>query len=146
MALESWTFSEEVFFLFWACRNLELLTSTTQTFFACSTKLTGASIRKSIHRDVFISVNLSWMQTAHVSYLPLQGGVTALMAASQEGHELVSESLLKKRATVDMQTQVSCGSFVYFFWKLLPYSNNIKTRECLHTLVALHAHPSLFIG
>ena len=48
----------------------------------------------------------------HVSYLPLQVGVTALMAASQEGHELVSDSLLKKGATVDMQTQVSCGSFV----------------------------------
>ena len=47
------------------------------------------------------------MQTAHVSYLPLQDGVTALMAASQEGHELVSESLLKKGATVDLQTQVS---------------------------------------
>ena len=52
---------------------------------------------------------------AHVSYRPLQDGVTALMAASQEGHELVSESLLKKGATVDLQTQVSCRSFVYVF-------------------------------
>ena len=54
------------------------------------------------------------MQTAHVSYLPLQDGVTALMAASQEGHELVSESLLKKGATVDLQTQVSRDHLLTF--------------------------------
>ena len=43
---------------------------------------------------------------AAVPIVPLQGGWTAMMFASQEGQEHVVEALLKCRATVDIQNEV----------------------------------------
>ena len=102
-------FSDEVFlFLF-----LNMYKHETANIIVHGPDLVYLQHKLSIYTCIHVYISEFIMQTVHVCYLPLQVGVTALMAASQEGHELVSDSLLKKGATVDMQTQVSCGSFVY---------------------------------
>ena len=51
-------------------------------------------------------------------FFPLQDGRTALLVASQKGHEVVVEALLKAGATVDMQHGVLL-SVVYFLYESL---------------------------
>jgi len=60
--------------------------------------------------------------------LPLQDGLTALILASQEGHDVVVETLLKGGATVDMSDEV----LLYWpYCSFYPYNIACRTHGIL---------------